>query len=736
MYGADSVTAPIDNLSAPPPSQPLAPDIWFGRGDIVSTLAGVITANENPRIAILGSGGMGKTATALHLIQNEAIVARYGDRVFFIACDAATSTNLLASRILQTMGVVAAAGENLVTAMYLTLKAAPPTLLVLDNFESTWEGEQDHAGTRDLLQKIANSPSSTLVITMRATTPPLGIQWTFFESLPPLPAASAKNVFLAINGTFCGVSDDGNDILDELLRELDYIPLAIHLLAHVSIYLSPRYVLKRWQKQRTRMLSLDSHTKDKLESIDVSISLSMESLDVERNFEAIQLLGMLCLLPDGLLRWQERLEVIEETFGTAASDLWLLRKYALVYTAGGKLGVLSPIRHFVLQYHAPDAEHARCMCNIIWEFVDTYATVDFGPEFSSAVEALSAEMGNIGSLIDHAVAYDPAEIIVDIAIQMSCHLCLTHPSSHLLQKVAKLMPAMDTSRQARYWQVLGEMMHAQDEYAEATSALMLARDLFFRIGDRKGAARCSRALGDNLKMQSEYSEAAAILADAKSQSLAIGDRLGGAQCSQSFGEILSMQGKNFEAAAIFTNARTDFLEIGDRMGAARCSRSLGKNLIMQSEYSTAAALLVDARAEFLQIGYRLGVTQCSQSLGEILSMQSNYVEAATILTNARAEFLEIDERLGAAQCSRTLGDNLRMQSEYSEATAVLTDARSQFLQINHRLGATECVRSLGEILLDQRNYTEAENFLRYARDQFLDIGFHDEAAYCSELFEE
>ncbi|KZP08482.1 TPR-like protein [Athelia psychrophila] len=736
MYSTDSVTAPSSSLSAPPPPQPLAPDIWFGRGDIVSTLAEVITGHENPRIAILGSGGMGKTATALHLIRNEAVVARYGDRIFFIACDAATNADLLASRILQTLGVAAAAGENLVTAMHLALKAAPPTLLVLDNFESTWEAERDHAVTRDLLQKIAECPSSTLIITMRATIAPPGIRWTISESLPPLPAASAKEVFLAINATFCDGSADGNEVLDELLRELDHVPLAIHLLAHVSMDLSPRYVLKQWRKQRTRMLSLDRYTKDKLESVDISISLSMESLDVERNSEAIQLLGMLCLLPDGLLQWEEHLDVIEKTFPSATSDLFLLRKFTLVYTAGTKLGVLSPIRHFVLQYHPPDLQHAQCIYSIFWELVHAYAMVDFGPEFSSAVDALSPEMGNIGNLIDHAVVHDPGEIIVDIAIQTSWYLYYMTPSSHLLHKVAGLVHSVPTTMQARYWQVSAEIMYGQSEYAEATRTFMQARDLYLKSGDRAGAAQCSESLGENLRMQSEYSEAAAALKDAQAQFFQLGDRSGAARCSRSLGQILHMQSKYSEATAIFTNARAEALEIGDQLVAAQCSQSLGDNLSMQSENSEAAAVLTDARHQFLDIGDRLGATQCLKSLGEILSRQSNYSEAAAILTNARAEFLEIGERLGAAQCSRALGDNLRMQGEYSEAAAVLTDARAQFLQINDRLGEAQCTRHLGRILLAQRRYTEAETLLMHARDQFLDIGLEAQAAECSELLEE
>ncbi|KZP29434.1 TPR-like protein [Athelia psychrophila] len=774
MYNGTSILS--SSLNVPPPSQPSAPDIWFGRDGIVSTLATIITGNENPRIAILGAGGMGKTATALHLMQHEAVVARYRTRAFFVACDAATSAEWLASRILQVIGVSAGTGENLVTAMHNALKCAPPTLFVLDNFESLWDADKNHTATRDLLQKIADSPSSTLIITMRATTPPPGIRWTFFKSLPPLAASSAREVFLAINASFCDGWDDGKEVLEELLRELDHVPLAIHLLAHVSTDMSPKFVLKQWQKQRTQILSLDRYTTDKLESVNVSISFSMNSLDVERNPEAIQLLGMLCLLPDGLLHWQERLDIIEETFETATSDLLLLRNLALVYTVGGKLGVLSPIRYFVLKHHPPDARHAQCIYHIIWELVRTYAPVDFGPGLHGAIMALSPEMGNIGNLIDHAVAHDPGEIIVDIVIQISWHLWRTHPSSHLLKRVSGLVPSVTTQMQARYFQVSGNIRYLQSEYIEAASAFTQARDFFLETKDRLGAARCLRRLGDVLSMQSNYSKAIAILMDARAQFIEIGEHLGAAQCLKSLGGILFRQANYSEAKAILTDARAQFIKIVDRLGAAQCSLSLGNILIMQSNYSEATAIFTSAQAEFFQIGDWLGYAQCSESLGDIFRVQGNYSEATAILTSARAQFIDIGDRMGAAQCSQSLGHILRSQRNYSdatvilmdarsqfieigdrlgtarcsqilgnilsdqgndsEATAILTDARAQFIEIGNRVSNAECSASLGDILLRQRNYTEAENLLAHARDQFIDIGRHEWTAYCTALLEQ
>jgi len=62
----------------PPPSQPSAPEIFFGRNEYVSDMANVLASEDNIRLAILGGGGMGKTSTALHILHHSAVKAKYG----------------------------------------------------------------------------------------------------------------------------------------------------------------------------------------------------------------------------------------------------------------------------------------------------------------------------------------------------------------------------------------------------------------------------------------------------------------------------------------------------------------------------------------------------------------------------------------------------------------------------------------------------------------------------------
>lgn len=266
------------------------------------------------------------------------------------------------------------------------------------------------------------------------TAQPSCIKWTFSETLNPLSPSSAK-LFLSINSsTFDGLYASQR-LLDQLLQALDYVPLAIHLLVHVSVGLLPHQVLGRWQEERSSMLCINGTTSDKLESADVSISLSIVYLNIERNPEAIQLLGMLSLLPDGLLRWHERPKLIVQSFGLVFSVMDILRKHALVYTAGDKLGVLSPIRHFVLCHHPADAQYVHSMYSVFWDFVETHTTNDLGPGF----RALQPDMGNIGNLVQHAASMHPSPKVFQMAITMSWHLLRTTPSTHFLEKIYAML---------------------------------------------------------------------------------------------------------------------------------------------------------------------------------------------------------------------------------------------------------------------------------------------------------
>jgi tetratricopeptide (TPR) repeat protein len=674
---------------------------------------------------------MGKTSAALHVLHHPDVVARYGDRRYFVGCDAIGSAETLATLILQVVRIPSAAGDNDVTVLHRALLSAPLTLLLLDNFETVWEINSRRDGVVDLLQKVVNAKNISLIITMRGTIPPLGIAWTRFGCLPQLSPLDAKRLFLAINPSLSDGGRGDAGCLDRLLEEMDYVPLAVRLLAQISIGFSSQYMLKRWNQEKTAMLRTHEGPPGKLESIEVSISLSLTTLDIRSNPATVQLLVILCQLPDGLHRWEERLPIISTGLQNIHHLVYLLRKTALVFIAGSSLKVLSPIRHFIHRHHDADPDHIRALESYFWDLVHTHATVPMGPDFPRAKEILEPDMGNICSLIKSAAQIRPSRELVEIVLDVSRFQYFAVPSTEFLRDMMPLVKHVQTpTQEAQMLQRLGDIFRKQDKYTEASVILTGARGHFLDIDNILGAAQCSRSLGGILYMQSKYPEAYEILTEARQQLLNIGNVLDAALCSLRLGDILRMHNKYTEASATLTEARRHFLDIGNILGAAQGSRGLGDILYMQSKYTEAYEILIEARQQLLNIGNVFDVALCSLRLGDILRMQDKYTEASATLTEARRHFLDIGNILRAAQCSRSLCIILHMQSKYTEASEILTEARQQFLDFGNVLGAAQCSQIMSDILYMQAEYTEASQLLTEAQRQFLDIGDILGAAQC------
>jgi len=410
-------------------------------------MANVLASEDNIRIVILGGGGMGKTSTALHILHHSAVKARYGEVRYFVGCDSVTSGGALALLILQIIQHRIAPNENSSDVLYRALSSYPCILLLLDNFETVWNSESNRADIRELLSKIVSLSKVSLIITSRGDTPPSGVKWMRVDCLPPLSPESAKELFLDM-GEY-----EGNHTLMTLLKELDYIPLAIHLISKGCSGFSLHYMLQLWREKRTALLQTHGECPDKLESIEVSISISLSSLDSTNNHQAVQLLTILCLLPDGLLRWEERLLDIGSKFENVHGLLQSLRRTSLVFISNDVLKVLSPIRHFVTDRHPAAEGHVKVLEAYFWNLVATYATHQPGDGFIKATQVLEPEMGNLRSLVRNSIQHQPTTEAIEIALKISQFSFWTHPSVNILNLVVSVAAVRATLQSEEITQV-------------------------------------------------------------------------------------------------------------------------------------------------------------------------------------------------------------------------------------------------------------------------------------------
>src|SRR5580698_8912420 len=89
--------------TTPPP----APEIFFGRDEFVNHAVSLLQTVKPARLAILGAGGIGKTAVALTILHHQSVKDTFQSCCFFVHCEAAVTANLLVKSVLQVLGVQA-----------------------------------------------------------------------------------------------------------------------------------------------------------------------------------------------------------------------------------------------------------------------------------------------------------------------------------------------------------------------------------------------------------------------------------------------------------------------------------------------------------------------------------------------------------------------------------------------------------------------------------------------------
>ncbi|KAJ7207353.1 P-loop containing nucleoside triphosphate hydrolase protein, partial [Mycena rebaudengoi] len=312
---------------------------FHGRESELKDVVDLLLQNS-AQVAILGTGGMGKTSLATTALHHPQVEAKYSHR-YFVPCHSSPSCTELAGTIANHIGLEK--GSNLAKITHY-FTHGPPSLLVLDNLETPWEPMSSRSEVEEFLSLLTDVPHLGLMITLRGAERPSKVRWTrpFLAPLKPLSNAAAQQTFIEI------ADDDHDDAsIQELLELSGNLPLAVSLIASVAGSEGCVQALSRWKSDGTRMLSEGF---DQRSSLNISIMLSYTSSRMTPG--AQELLSILSILPDGLTDVdlvQAKLPITN----ILACKATLIQTSLAFVDQDQHLKVLVPIREHILHIHPP-----------------------------------------------------------------------------------------------------------------------------------------------------------------------------------------------------------------------------------------------------------------------------------------------------------------------------------------------------------------------------------------------
>ncbi|KAJ7799887.1 hypothetical protein B0H14DRAFT_3156281 [Mycena olivaceomarginata] len=742
---------------------PPEPKIFHGRDSELSEILKLFH-QTTPRIAILGAGGMGKTSLAQAAVHHPEIVARYHHFRFFVACDSASTKSELVALIGAHLQLKP--GKDLTQMVVNHFFGSPPTLLILDNFETLWEPLETRKDIEEFLSLLTDIKHLALMITMRGAERPAKVLWSrpFLQPLPPLEHDAALHMFLDITD----YNGDQREI-DQVLSLTDNMPLAINLLAHLADSEGCTHVLSHWEQEK-------NHSDLRRPRINAVPG-------------AQELLSLLSILPDGLSDVelvQSKLPIVNIRSCKAA-----LIGTALAYIDKQKrIKVLLPIREYIHSVLPPGDSLIQPLLVYFQELLELYKEFHGTHSNSGIVAQISSNYANIqnayfvaellGSWEDYPVS--KCQILIAEVFEhfkdfddddLKCRFYL-NVAGYYREMEHKPLCALENTqnalslatatgnkkRQAESLQTLAWMRVFVGDYVMArlhlSESLRLARasaNFYQQAQALQSDAICTMELGyyensilacnharkllslcgmskgtldhETMSIQAQVHKYRSEYIEAHNINTLILEETSMEQDPINHGYALlvdalidtflgvskeGIQKKLDVAAGIFSPIRF-------HLGAPMCD-SISAILLLNQGNTVAAKLLLEKCLESFY-GHHPGmVLHCL----ELLSDMSRWHNAPNWQPNWPTVFLvhslKSNQKLGIYQALQFIGDVFLVQNDENTAVSLFTIALEGFTHMDVHRSKAECMLRLGDICKQNHDLTKATEHWTTARPLF------------------
>jgi predicted ATPase/class 3 adenylate cyclase len=588
-------------------------------------------------LTLTGPGGSGKTRLALRAASG--LLDAYPAGVFFVDLAPVADPDLVASTIASAIGVRAEGRRSVADTLVEHLRHAE-MLLIADNFEQVTE-----AGSL-VARMLDAAPRLRVLATSRE---PLRIAGEQELPVPPLevPEPGARRpesydsvaLFVqrasSVDPSFRLIEED-SEVVAEICRRLDGLPLAIELAASRTRLLTPTQILERLDRRLDLLTGGPRDLPPRQRTLRGAISWSHDLLEDQEG----ALFQKLSVFSGGwTLSSAEAVAGAGHGPGELLDTLASLVDKSLVFrvpdaTAEARFGMLATIREFGAERLEEAGEAAFLRVKHAAFFLSWAETAEphlRGVDRKRYLDELAREHDNLRAALRWAIQEQRGDTGLRLvgALWRFWHLRghLAEARRWIEEVLALPDSAERTSERGKALTALGGVAYWQEDLPVTRRAYEEALDIARELGDRHAVAEGTYNLSYPPAYEGRMEEAVARLKEARGLYEDLGVRRGIADTTWLLSIVARLEGQVAEARRLAEEALSLHRAEGDRFGMTDALHVLGRIELAGGDLEQAVGRFLEALAHDEEVGNRTGMGIVLDNLAAEASLRGKHLRA-------------------------------------------------------------------------------------------------------------